>query len=306
MDNKAKYTIIVGAHYDHLGLGHDHNSLDASPEGKIHPGADDNASGTAGVLEIARYFSENHIKEKYNILFMCFSGEELGLLGSKKWCEHPDISLNTVNYMINMDMIGRLNDSTKNLYVYGNGTSPLWDSLLNKTNSYFHLIKDSSGVGPSDHTSFYLQNIPVLHFFTGAHSDYHKPSDVVEKINFQGESKVLNFIIKLIEASDHLDKFIFLKTKSQNFSPTKFKVTLGVMPDYSYEGKGLRIDAVLANRPAEIAGLKGGDVVVRMDDMEINNIQDYMKALAQFHKGSKAIVKILRGTENLSFEIEFK
>ncbi|MEO6303891.1 MAG: M20/M25/M40 family metallo-hydrolase, partial [Bacteroidia bacterium] len=126
LDNKAPYTIVIGAHYDHLGLGHDHNSLDANPEGKIHNGADDNASGTAGVIELANYFAKNNKTEPFNFLFICFSGEELGLLGSKKWCENPDIELTKINYMINMDMIGRLNDSTKKLLIYGVGTSPVW------------------------------------------------------------------------------------------------------------------------------------------------------------------------------------
>jgi len=152
LDNKAPYTVIIGAHYDHLGLGHDHNSLDANPEGKIHNGADDNASGTAGVIELARYFTKNKRTEAFNILFMCFSGEELGLLGSKKWCEQPDLNLVDINYMINMDMIGRLNDSTQKLIVYGVGTAPNWVSLLESVKGPLSLKLDSAGIGPSDQT----------------------------------------------------------------------------------------------------------------------------------------------------------
>jgi len=187
LNNKAVFTIVIGAHYDHLGLGYDHNSKDANPEGKIHNGADDNASGTAGVIELANYFSNNKKTEPFNILFVCFSGEELGLLGSKKYCDNPDVDLNTVNYMINMDMIGRLNDSTKKVLIYGVGTSPVWVPLIDSLKSEFKIIKDSSGIGPSDQTSFYLKDIPVLHFFTGQHSDYHKPSDDIEKVNYKGE-----------------------------------------------------------------------------------------------------------------------
>ncbi len=305
LNNDAPYTIVIGAHYDHLGMGHDHNSLDANPDDKIHNGADDNASGTSGVLELARYYATNNIKENYNFLFMCFSGEELGLLGSKKWCDNPTVTLSTINYMINMDMIGRLNDSTKKLLVYGVGTSPTWGPCLDKINNYFSIKKDSSGIGPSDQTSFYLKDIPVLHFFTGQHSDYHKPSDDVDKINIAGEKKVLEYIVTLVDETMKIPKLAFAKTASPASNKTNFKVTLGVMPDYAYEGKGLRIDGVTDGKPAAKAGLQKGDVVIELGGTTINNIQDYMKGLSQFKKGEKAKVVILRGTETLTKEAEF-
>ena len=305
LDNSAVNTIVIGAHYDHLGLGYDHNSLDANPEDKIHNGADDNASGTSGVLELAKYFSENNVKENYNFLFICFSGEELGLLGSKKWCDNPTIDLTKINYMINMDMIGRLNDSTKKLLIYGVGTSPTWVPLLEKTNTYFSIKMDSSGIGPSDQTSFYLKDIPVLHFFTGQHSDYHKPTDDVEKINLAGEKKVLEYIVDLINQTNSLPKLTFAKTASPVSTKSKYKVTLGVMPDYTFEGTGMRIDGVTDNKPAFKAGIKTGDIIIELGGQKINNVQDYMKALSGFNKGDKTIVGVKRGNENLSLALEF-
>ena len=305
LDNSAVNTIVIGAHYDHLGLGHDHNSLDANPEDKIHNGADDNASGTSGVLALAKYFSENNVKENYNFLFICFSGEELGLLGSKKWCDNPTIDLTKINYMINMDMIGRLNDSTKKLLIYGVGTSPTWVPLLEKTNAYFSIKMDSSGIGPSDQTSFYLKDIPVLHFFTGQHSDYHKPTDDVEKINLAGEKKVLEYIVDLINQTNSLPKLTFAKTASPVSAKSKYKVTLGVMPDYTFEGTGMRIDGVTDNKPAFKAGIKTGDIIIELGGQKINNVQDYMKALSGFNKGDKTIVGVKRGDENLSLALEF-
>ena len=305
LDNGALNTIVIGAHYDHLGLGHDHNSLDPNPENKIHNGADDNASGTSGVLELARYYTTNQLKENYNFLFICFSGEELGLLGSKKWCDNPSINLSSINYMINMDMIGRLNDSTKKLLVYGVGTSTTWVPLLDKTNTYFSIKKDSSGIGPSDQTSFYLKDIPVLHFFTGQHRDYHKPSDDVEKINFSGEKRVLEYIVELINETNSMPKLTFTKTTSPVSTSTKWKVTMGVMPDYAFEGEGMRIDGVSDNKPAFKAGIKTGDVVLKLGNLNVKNVQDYMKALSVFNKGDKTSVIVKRGSENLSLELEF-
>ncbi|GIV27710.1 MAG: aminopeptidase [Bacteroidia bacterium] len=308
LDNKADKTIVIGAHYDHLGLGHDYNSLEPEPEGKIHNGADDNASGTAGVLELARYFSQNKQFKEYNILFMAFSGEELGLLGSKKWTENPNYPLNKIYYMINMDMIGRFNDSTKKLVIYGVGTSNQWVPLIDSVNNTFrfNIKKDSSGIGPSDQTSFYLKDIPVLHFFTGQHSDYHKPSDDADKINYQGEAKILGFIAKLIEyTANAKEPMHFQKTAAPKENKTSFKVTLGIMPDYTFDGKGVKIDGVSPNKPAEKAGLKKGDIIIQLGDYEINNIEDYMKALSKFEKGQSTKIRIKRGNEEIEKEVVF-
>ncbi|MBL7922210.1 MAG: M20/M25/M40 family metallo-hydrolase [Bacteroidia bacterium] len=305
LDNKALYTIVIGAHYDHLGLGHDHNSLDANPDGKIHNGADDNASGTAGVIALSEHFSKNKIKEPFNFLFICFSGEELGLLGSKKYCDNPDIELGKINYMINMDMIGRLNDSTKKLLVYGVGTSPVWVPLIDSLKTDFGIKKDSSGIGPSDQTSFYLKDIPVLHFFTGQHSDYHKPGDDIEKINYKGEADVLNYIAKLIEKTFNYDKLEFIKTRTPDTGKGSFKVTMGVMPDYAFEGEGMRIDGVTDGRPANKAGILKGDIVKKIGTVDVKNVQDYMKGLSEFKKGDTAPVEIIRNGEVKKFNITF-
>ena len=281
LDNHAPNTIIIGAHYDHLGTDGGGNSLDPHPQGKIHNGADDNASGTAGVLELARYFSSNKQKEKYNMLFICFSGEEDGLIGSKYFTNHPTIALNDVDCMINMDMIGRLNDSTKALVVYGVGTSPEFSDLFKTHPGYFNVTIDSSGVGPSDHTSFYLKKIPVLMFFTGQHKDYHRPSDDADKINYGGMQKVLSYVADVVEKIDDEPKLAFTPTKQTDQQRVSFKVTLGIMPDYSYQGKGLKVDAVNDGKPGKLAGLKEGDIIVAFGDEEIKGIYDYMKQLSK-------------------------
>jgi Zn-dependent M28 family amino/carboxypeptidase len=306
LNNKAPYTIVIGAHYDHLGLGHDHNSLDANPSGKIHNGADDNASGTAGVIELAHYFSKNKKTEPYNFLFICFSGEELGLLGSKKYVEQSDIDLKKINYMINMDMIGRLNDTTNKLMIYGVGTSPVWVPLLDSINSTLKLVKDSSGIGPSDQTSFYLKDIPVLHFFSGQHSDYHKPSDDIEKINLNGEVVILNFIASTIEKTFAYPKLPFTKTRNPDMGKSSFKVSMGVMPDYTYEGgDGMRIDGVSEGKPAFKAGLKSGDVIIRLGKHSVNSTREYMKALSNFNKGEQTEVEVIRDGKKIILPLTF-
>lgn len=305
LDNKAPYTIVIGAHYDHLGLGHDHNSLDANPDGKIHNGADDNASGTSGVIELANYFSKNSRTEPYNFLFICFSGEELGLLGSKKWCDDPDINLTKINYMVNMDMIGRLNDSTKKLIVYGVGTSPVFVPLIDSIQTQMSIKKDSSGVGPSDQTSFYLKDIPVLHFFTGQHTDYHKPSDDADKINYKGEAEVLKYITAIIEKTYRYPKLSFSKTRTPDTGKSSFKVTIGVMPDYTYEGDGMRIDGVTDNKPAFKAGIEKGDVVKKLGELEVKDVMSYMKALSQYKKGDTTTIQILRKGELKTLNLVF-
>ena len=304
IDNKAPYTIILGAHYDHLGYGEDHNSLYAGSSPMIHNGADDNASGVAALLVLSKWLKSSGLK-KYNYAFLAFSGEELGLYGSKYFTEHSTVDLTKVNYMLNMDMLGRLNDSTHGLTIGGYGTSPAWADIVHKDDTYFKIKTDSSGTGPSDHTSFYKKDIPVLYFFTGSHSDYHKPSDDADKINYEGEAKVISYIKQVLTTTDKMDKIGFLKTKDPVSTKSSFKVTLGIMPDYTYDGDGVRVDAVIDNRPAQKAGIKTGDVIFQLGEHGFNDIQTYMQALNKFSKGEATKVKLRRGTEVLVVDLVF-
>ena len=305
INNGAKNTIILGAHYDHLGFGEDKNSLYVGSTPMIHNGADDNASGTAALIALAKII-KNKGDKKYNYLFAAFSGEELGLYGSKYFVEHCPISLNNVNYMINMDMVGRLNDSTHGLTIGGFGTSPVWDKIINNNDPYFKIKIDSAGSGPSDHTSFYRKDLPVLFFFTGTHSDYHKPSDDADKINFDGEAKIIRYIETLIDKTVELDKVPFLKTReAAAMGKSSFKVTMGIMPDYTFSGNGVLVDGVSDNRPAQKAGIKTGDVIIQLGDILVSDVQTYMHALNKFSKGETTAVKIKRGNDSLQMMVTF-
>jgi aminopeptidase YwaD len=304
IDNKAANTIIIGAHYDHLGYGEDHNSLYTGTEQSIHNGADDNASGTAAVIEMSKLLKASKFKNN-NYLFITFSGEELGLYGSKYFTEHPTIDLSAVNYMINLDMVGRLSDSSHALTIGGYGTSPAWGKLISSKDKFFAIKFDSSGTGPSDHTSFYRKDIPVLFFFTGLHADYHKPSDDADKINYTGELFVLKYIYNITEAADKKGKLAFTKTRETAMGKTSFKVTLGIMPDYTFSGSGVRVDGISEGKTAQKAGIKMGDVLVQLNDYKFTDVQTYMEALNKFNKGDAAKVKLMRGKEEMSFDIVF-
>ncbi len=308
LDNGASQTIVLGAHYDHLGYGEDGNSLFRTGEKAIHNGADDNASGTAALLELARLLKQSKHK-KSNYLFIAFSAEELGLNGSKFFTEHPTIDLKDVNYMINMDMVGRLNDSSKVLTIGGYGTSPAWAGILTTAagkKSYFNVRYDSSGSGPSDHTSFYRKDIPVLFFFTGQHSDYHRPTDDFDKINYTGELEVVKYIQSIVETSGNTGKLAFTPTReTQTASSTRFSVTMGIMPDYTFNGAGIRVDGVTNDRPAQKAGLKTGDIILQLGEHNISSMDAYMQALSKFKKGDTATVKYKRGNDMLATQVQF-
>ena len=306
LDNHAPNTIIIGAHYDHLGHGEDGNSMLRNDVTQIHNGADDNASGTAAVIELAKMLKASKLKSN-NYLFITFSGEELGLFGSKYFTEHPTIDLSKVDYMINLDMVGRLADSTKSLTIGGVGTSPQWGGVLSSVpNKYFAVRYDSSGVGPSDHTSFYRKSIPVLFFFTGLHPDYHKPSDDANKINYTGELMILKYLAAIVERTNKENKLAFSPTRdAQTNTTARFSVTLGIMPDYAFNGSGIRVDGVSDNRPAQKAGLKAGDVIIQLGDHPVTSMESYMQALGKFKKGETTKVKFKRGNEAMEAMVQF-
>lgn len=302
IDNHAATTVILGAHYDHLGYGEDKNALDTGHI--IHNGADDNASGTAALIELTKMLVKSSPKNN-NYLIIHFSGEELGLFGSKHWLDDPTIKV-TPNYMLNMDMVGRYDTSHK-LTIGGYGTSPTWGEYFTSLNNPQILIKfDSSGSGPSDHASFYRKDMPVLFFFTGSHPDYHKATDDWDKINYEGEKNIVQMIHQLIIANDSNGKLVFTKTREQaGGRSTKFKVSLGVIPDYGFSGTGMRIDGVSPGKLAERIGLQAGDVLLQLGDIKFVDVQSYMGALGKFDKGDKTKLRILRGKEEKSFDIEF-
>lgn len=301
LDNKVENTIIIGAHFDHLGFGGE-GSLYRDSIKAIHNGADDNASGVAILLNLAAKLKKNNTKNNY--LFMAFSGEEMGLLGSNYFVKNPTIDTKTVSYMINMDMVGRLKQDSA-LAVYGTGTSPIFKQTLKSHNDNFKLIQQESGVGPSDHTSFYLADIPVLHFFTGQHEDYHKPGDDSEKLNYEGMETISTYIYNIITDLDDNGKLAFRKTKNESEETPRFKVGLGVIPDYMFDGKGMRIDGISEDKPAQKAGLQKGDVVIQLGDSLVTNMMSYMRALSVYKKGDKTKVIVLRANNKVETEINF-
>jgi len=304
INNNAAQTIILGAHLDHLGYGEDENSRHTGPIA-IHNGADDNASGTAALMELGRILKTK--KLPYNILLLHFSGEELGLYGSKYFTDNPLIDLKEANYMINMDMVGRLNDSSKALTIGGIGTSPGWPALLKLNEQKTFAIKvDSSGTGPSDHTSFYRKDLPVLFFFTGLHTDYHKPSDDAADINYKGEASIVNYVASIVESTPANDKLVFTKTREQQMGTGgRFKVSIGIMPDYTFSGQGVRADGVIDGRPAQKAGVMAGDVIIQLGEFLVTSVETYMQCLNRFEKGQSSTVTVRRGKDVKEFPISF-
>jgi hypothetical protein len=326
-----KEVIVIGAHYDHLGLGGE-GSL-APRSGDIHHGADDNASGVAGLLELARIFSGQTPKPRRTIVFIAFSGEEEGLLGSDYYVNHPIIPLANVAAMINMDMIGRLKDNK--LIIGGVGTASEWRNWLSEVNqpvamtavmkprttvgdrsapgeSSANLIKDleltlnEDGFGPSDHSSFYKKQIPVLFFFTGSHEDYHKPSDTSDKINYEGEARIVALVARVVREVDQTDKrpsYLLAKSDASTGRASGFRVYLGTIPNYAETNEGLLLDGVRDDSPASKAGLKAGDRIVKLAGRDVHNVYDYTYALGEMKAGQEYEVEVVRGTERLKLKL---
>jgi hypothetical protein len=295
--------IIIGAHYDHLGFG-EFGSLYRGEQERIHNGADDNASGTAGVLELAQYFSEN--RPKKDILFLAFSGEEMGLLGSAYYVDNPTVDLENALAMINMDMIGRMVD--KKLMIFGIGTAESWTAIIDSANTGnldLNLVKD--GTGASDHTSFYYKDIPVLHYFTDTHADYHRPSDDTEYINMNGTALALHHLVRVIAQLDELqkDELAFVEAPGEQRQSMSLEgPTLGVLPDYGYEGEGMKITGVTKGRAAANAGVQGGDIIVGIAGEELADIYAYMGMLNKLKKGQTTTITVLRDGDRMTMDLE--
>jgi aminopeptidase YwaD len=322
--------IVIGAHYDHLGRG-GQGSLAANSK-EIHHGADDNASGVSAMLELARQFAKEK-KNKRTIIFIAFGGEEEGLLGSQFYVNNPAFPLAKTVAMINMDMVGRLNENK--LTIGGIGTASGWKNLIEaknlqqinalslvkltnipeskelpintKINAPFQLSLSEDGFGPSDHSSFYGKQIPVLFFFTGTHNDYHKPSDTAEKINYDGLLKITNFvgeIVKAIDANPTRPTYAVAKSSGMAGGRSGFNVSLGTIPNYADgAGDGLLLDGVRDDSPAAKSGIKPGDKIVRLAGKEIRNVSDYTFILGELKAGTEYEIIVRRGAENLTLKI---
>lgn len=300
-----KEVIVIGAHFDHLGMG-GRGSLSQSKEPEVHNGADDNGSGTTGLIELAEYFSSRRKELKRSLLFIAFSGEELGLLGSKFFVENPTVPLNQIKVMINMDMIGRMKENK--LTIYGTGTSPKWKPLLNALNSdsLFKFNFIDGGFGPSDHSSFYGKNIPVLFFFTGTHQDYHKPTDDLDKINFDGMTEILNLVKNVVQdLTTNPEEIVFTKVQGEEQQPRRvsIRVYVGTIPDYSEQVEGFKISGVNDGSPAEKAGLKGGDIIIKFGNKTVKNIYDYMYAMQSYKPGDEVEVVFLREGKEMKTKV---
>lgn len=332
--------IVIGAHYDHLGRG-GAGSL-APRQGAVHHGADDNASGVAGILELARTFVAQRPRPRRTIVFIAFGGEEEGLLGSNYYVNHPVVPMTNTVAMINLDMIGRLKNQS--LVIGGVGTAPEWRSMIesanlgqtlssnsritantspasadhvrveaasggtmviNDSSKTFQLTLNEDGFGPSDHSSFYAKQIPVLFFWTGTHEDYHKPSDTADKINYQDEARILSMvgrIVRDVDANHKRPTYTVAKSASTGRS-TGFRVYLGTIPNYSDSSDGLLLDGVREGSPAAAAGMQAGDRIVKLAGREVRNVYDYTYALGEMKAGQEYEVEILRGSERLKLKL---
>ncbi len=296
--------IVLGAHYDHIGTGSHHSRSSGGSSATVHNGADDNASGVAGLLELASYFAKSRESLKRSVLFIAFSAEEVGLLGSSYYVDHPKIPLDKTVAMINMDMIGRLLDNK--LIVLGVGSSPDWPKLIEKSNmgTGLEISSNDTAFAPSDQAVFYAKDIPVLQFFTGLHTDYHTPEDDWDKINSEGETLVLELISNLVFDIDNRTEMIaYSEVVESERSASRFNVYLGTIPDYASQETGVRLMDVKKDSPADRAGLTGGDIIIAFDEIEIRNIYDYVYALEQSSPGNISQIVIIREGKRIDVRI---
>ena len=300
---KKDEMVVIGAHYDHLGHG---NTYSRAPGVRaVHPGADDNASGTALLLEVARRFAARATRPDRALVFMAFGAEEIGAVGSRYWTQHPTAPLDRVVAMLNADMVGRLRDDK--LVIDGVGTSNGWKPLVESAarGLGLDLSLGGEGFGASDHASFTAVRVPVAFFFTGVHEDYHLPSDTADKVNAAGEERIATLVTRLaLSVAQSPDRLAFVDAPADPHKGGRggFKVSLGTVPDYSFTGKGLRLDGVRADAPAARAGLQRGDVIVKVGEHDVGNIHDFMFALGDLEPGREVVIVVLRDGKTLNLK----
>jgi len=303
----AAGAIVVGAHYDHLGLGAS-GSLDPKPEGRLHPGADDNASGVAAVMELARRLSRQRATPARSIVFAAFGAEELGTLGSTYFARNPPPPEGRIVAMLNLDMVGRLREDT--LDVHGLGTSPAWGSIVEQANRgpALKLRTHDGGFGPSDHNSFYLADKPVLFFFTGVHSDYHRSSDTADKLHSAGLLRIVDLVEGVVtrlgaETTALAFTRVAADKQTQASASRGFRAYVGGIPDYAAPGPGVAISGVTPGSPADEAGMRGGDVILRFAGKEVRTIYDYTFALGERKPGDAVELIVKRGEAELTLHV---
>ena len=297
-DNALKNEyVIVGAHYDHLGMGGQGSGSRVVDTIAVHNGADDNASGVATIIQLAEKLAAEK-NPKRSIIFVAFGAEEMGLVGSKAFTNKPPVDIEKMSAMFNFDMVGRLDESTNGLSIGGTQTAKETEALLTDLNTGFELAFSPEGVGPSDHASFYLQNIPVFFISTGAHSDYHTPLDDADLINYEGAKKVADYSYLVITDIANRETDLTFQEAGPKFQRSRggrLKVTFGIMPDFAgLEKRGLRIDAVTKGKPAFKAGMKKGDIITAIDGKKVGGIHDYMSRLQTMEAGQRVSVDIIR------------
>jgi len=301
----SRELVVIGAHYDHLGLG-EFASLSETQGKEIHNGADDNASGTSGLLEVARVLAKRRTELRRRVVFLAFGAEEEGLIGSKFYVNHPLFPLEKTVAMLNMDMIGRMKNSR--LIIGGSGSSPLWKDLLHRLNetAQFDLKFQDDGFGPSDHSSFYGKDIPVLFFFTGVHTDYHRPSDDWDKINIEGEARILGLVAEMVMELSRFETrptFSKVKAPSSEMQPGgEWRAYLGTIPDYGEEVEGVKLSGVREGSPAAKAGLQGNDVIIEFAGVKIKNVYDYTYVLQEHKPGDVVEIVVLRSGQSITLK----
>jgi hypothetical protein len=304
----AEECIILGAHYDHLGMGGPGSGSRRPDTSAVHNGADDNASGTAAIIEIAERIAADPLPRP--VVVVAFTAEEMGLLGSKYFAEHPPVDIGKAMLMCNLDMVGRMKEGEKSMSVGGTGTAKGLSALVEDVVSAhgFTAKMSPEGYGPSDHAAFYTRDIPVLFFFTGVHEDYHTPEDDADRLNYPGGKLVADVVTDIIsDVARRQEALAYTEAgpKSRPATSRRFKVTLGIMPDVSSsESRGLRADAVMPDRPAARAGMQKGDVIVAMEGKPVDGVYQYMDRLSEFKPGQRISVEVLRDGEKVVLIVE--